>query len=48
MERLVDEFFVPVRRRRWLERPEGTAMSLNIDMYDRKHGIVVKAEFPGM
>ena len=48
MDRLFDEFITPMRRRRWLERPEEAAISPNVDMYDAKNEIVVKAEIPGV
>lgn len=47
MDRLFEEFFAPVaRRRRWL-KPEGVVVP-DIEMYDRKNEIVLKAELPGV
>jgi len=48
MDRLFEEFITPMRRRRWLERPEEAVISPNIDIYDAKNEIVVKAELPGV
>jgi len=50
MERLFEEVFEPARRRRhwWPKSPEGGVVVPNIDMYDRKTEIVVKAELPGV
>lgn len=50
MERLFDEFFEPTRRRRrWWPKPSEVGVVVpNIDMYDRKSEIVVKAELPGV
>lgn len=50
MERLFDEFFEPTsRRRRWWVKPAETGVVVpNIDMYDRKSEIVLKAELPGV
>jgi HSP20 family protein len=50
MERLFEEVFEPSRRRRhwWPKPPEGGIVVPNIDMYDRKTEIVVKAELPGV
>src|SRR5512143_2137333 len=48
MDRLFDEFFAPVRRRRWVPRPETGVIVPNIDLYDRKNEIVLKAELPGV
>ncbi len=49
MDRLFDEFFSPVTRRRrgWL-KPEMGVIVPNIEMYDRKNEIVLKAELPGV
>lgn len=49
MDRLFDEFFSPVGRRRrgWL-KPEMGVIVPNIEMYDRKNEIVLKAELPGV
>ncbi|WP_333655495.1 Hsp20/alpha crystallin family protein [Dissulfurispira sp.] len=49
MDRLFGEFFSPITRRRrgWL-KPEMGVIVPNIDMYDRKNEIVVKAELPGV
>ena len=49
MDRLFDEFFSPVTRRRrgWL-KPEMGVIVPNIEMYDRKNDIVLKAELPGV
>lgn len=50
MERLFEEFFEPMRRRRrWWGRPvSGGVMIPNIELYDRKNEIVLKAEIPGV
>jgi HSP20 family protein len=50
MERLFEEFFEPSRRRRrWWPKPsEATVVVPNIDVYDRKTEVVVKAELPGV
>ena len=50
MERLFEDVFEPARRRRdwWPKSPEVGVMVPNIDMYDRKTEIVVKAELPGV
>jgi|PlaIllAssembly_1097288.scaffolds.fasta_scaffold01706_2 HSP20 family protein len=50
MERLFEDVFEPSRRRRhwWPKSPEGGVVVPNIDMYDRKTEIVVKAELPGV
>jgi len=49
MERLFEEVFEPSRRRRhwWPKSPEGGGVIPNIDIYDRKTEIVVRAEIPG-
>jgi len=48
MDRLFEDFFAPVtRRRRWL-KPEVGVVVPNIEMYDRKNEIVLKAELPGV
>lgn len=49
MDRLFEEFFVPVPRRRrgWI-KPEAGVVVPNIEMYDRKNEIVLKAELPGV
>lgn len=49
MERHFEEFFEPFhRRRRWWPKPsEGGVIVPNVDVYDRKNEIVVKAEIPG-
>lgn len=49
MDRLFEEFFSPITRRRrgWL-KPEMGVIVPNIEMYDRKNEIVVKAELPGV
>ncbi|MCL5062760.1 MAG: Hsp20/alpha crystallin family protein [Nitrospirae bacterium] len=49
MDRLFEEFFSPItkRRRGWL-KPEMGVIVPNIEMYDRKNEIVVKAELPGV
>ncbi|MBT9139225.1 MAG: Spore protein SP21 [Syntrophomonadaceae bacterium] len=49
MDRLFEEFFSPITRRRrgWL-KPEMGVIVPNIEMYDRKDEIVVKAELPGV
>lgn len=49
MDRLFDELFSPLtRRRRGWVKPEMSVIVPNIDMYDRKNEIVVKAELPGV
>ncbi|MGE5239344.1 MAG: Hsp20/alpha crystallin family protein [Chloroflexota bacterium] len=49
MDRLFDEFFSPVRRRRtWPARTEGGTIVPSIDLYDRKAEIVLKVELPGV
>lgn len=48
MDRLFEDFFAPVaRRRRWL-KPELGVIVPNIALYDRKNEIVLKAELPGI
>ncbi len=49
MDRLFEEFFSPITRRRrgWL-KPEMGIIVPNIEMYDRKNELVVKAELPGV
>jgi HSP20 family protein len=48
MDRLFEDFFSPItRRRRWL-KPEVGVVVPNIEMYDRKNEIVIKAELPGI
>lgn len=48
MDRLFEDFFAPVaRRRRWFKHEVGIVVP-NIEMYDRKNEIVVKAELPGV
>lgn len=48
IERMFEEFFEPFprRRRRWWSR-EGMVVP-NIDVYDKKGEVVVKAELPGV
>lgn len=50
MERLFDSFFEPSRRHRrlWPKPSEAGIIVPNIDMYDRKSEIVLKAELPGV
>lgn len=49
IERLFEEFFEPApRRRRLWSRLEPGVVVPNVDMYDRKNEIVVKAELPGI
>lgn len=49
MERLFDEFFEPIhRRRRWWPKPAEGVIVPNIDMYERKDEIVVRVEIPGV
>jgi HSP20 family protein len=48
MDRLFEDFFAPVaRRRRWL-KPGVSVVVPNIEMYDRKNEIALKAELPGV
>ena len=49
MDRLFEDFFAPgqKRRRGWLKHDIGVVVP-NIEMYDRKSEIVVKAELPGV
>lgn len=49
MDRLFEDFFAPgqKRRRGWLKPDIGVVVP-NIEMYDRKSEIVVKAELPGV
>lgn len=49
MERLFEEVLEPARRRRhwWPKSSERGVVVPNIDMYDRKTEIVVRAELPG-
>jgi len=48
MDRLFEDFFAPVaRRRRWL-KPEAGVVIPNIELYDKKNEIVLKAELPGV
>ncbi|RME67020.1 MAG: Hsp20/alpha crystallin family protein, partial [Nitrospirae bacterium] len=46
MERLFEEFFKPVRRRWYL--PEEGVIVPNIELYDRKTELVLRAELPGV
>ncbi len=46
MERLFEEFFKPVRRRWYL--PEEGVIVPNIELYDRKSELVLRAELPGV
>lgn len=48
MERIFDEIFEPRRRRRWWPAGEQAVIVPNVDMYDRKTEIVLKAELPGV
>jgi len=50
MERIFEEFFEPVRRRRrwWGRTTEEGFIVPNIELYDRKNDIVVRAELPGV
>jgi HSP20 family protein len=50
MQRLFDEFFEPPHRRRrfWPRPAEAGVIVPNIEMYDRKNEIVIKAELPGV
>ncbi len=49
MERLFEEFFEPARRRRWWGRPSAEGVIVpNIELYDRKNEIVLRAEIPGV
>ncbi|MFA5353313.1 MAG: Hsp20/alpha crystallin family protein [Thermodesulfovibrionales bacterium] len=48
MDRLFEDFLSPVpRRRRWM-KPEGGVIVPNVEMFDRKNEIVLKAELPGV
>ncbi len=49
MERLFEEFFEPFRRRRrwWRGLEEGVIVP-NIELYDRKNELVLRAELPGV
>ena len=49
-ERLFEEFFEPARRRRWWGgRPSAEGVIVpNIELYDRKNEIVLRAEIPGV
>jgi len=50
MDRLFDEFFVPVSRRRrgWPGTTEAGVIVPNVEIYSRKDEIVVRAEVPGL
>jgi len=49
MDRLFDEFFSPVRRRSaWTAKPGQGVVVPNIEMFDRKNEIIVRAELPGI
>jgi HSP20 family protein len=50
MDRLFEEFFSPASRRRsgWFGKPETGIVVPNIEMFDRKNEIVLKAEVPGV
>ena len=50
MERLFEEFFEPVRRRRrwWGRSYDEGVMVPNIELYDRKNELVLRAELPGV
>jgi len=49
MERLFEDTFESFGRRRWLPRiSERDGIIPNVDMYDRKSEIVVKAQLPGV
>jgi len=49
MDRLFDEFFVPAtRRRRSWPGTEAGIIVPNVEMYNRKDEIVVRAEVPGL
>ncbi|NOX19651.1 MAG: Hsp20/alpha crystallin family protein [Nitrospirae bacterium] len=49
MERLFDEFFEPMRRRRWWGKPiaEGVIVP-NIELIDKKDELIAKIEIPGV
>ncbi len=48
MDRLFEEFFTTIpRRRRWI-KPETGVIVPNIDLYDRKGEIVLKVDLPGV
>ncbi len=50
MDRLFEEFFTPASRRRrtWPEKLDAGVIVPNIDLFDRKNEIVVRAELPGV
>lgn len=50
MERLFEDVFEPTgRRRRWWPKPSEEGIIVpNINVYDRKNEIVIKAELPGV
>ena len=50
MDRLFDEIFSPLQRRRrtWGEKPQTGPIVPNVEIYDRKNEIVFRAELPGV
>ncbi len=50
MDRLFDEIFSPLQRRRrtWGEKPQAGPIVPNVEIYDRKNEIVFRAELPGV
>jgi HSP20 family protein len=50
MERLFEEVFEPSHKRRrwWPKTPDAGVIVPNIDIFDRKSEVVVKAEIPGV
>src|SRR5208282_4048744 len=50
MDRLFDEIFSPLQRRRrtWGEKPQTGPIVPNVEIYDRTNEIVFRAELPGV
>ena len=50
MDRLFDEIFSPLQRRRrtWGEKPDTVPIVPNVEIYDRTNEIVFRAELPGV
>ncbi len=50
MDRLFDEIFSPLQRRRrtWGEKPETGSIVPNVEIYDRTNEIVFRAQLPGV